>query len=326
MASLTELHEKRGKLVTQARDALEEITKNTNETRTKELEERHDKIMAEFDATEKSIAREERQAEIERQDQERRERQRPNGNDIETRAAGDHDGGDKPGKSAKEQRQAEYRDAFDAFLRSGADIGALTNEQRTILRAGHDPEVRVQVAGTAASGGYTVPVELAREIVRTMKDWGPMFDGNVVREISTGSGNEFDIPTNDDTSGSASALAEGADLTNDNSGDLAFGQKRLDAYVDGTPWVKISFELMQELGVRSHIVPGRSPGRTPGPAHQRPPDHRHRREPAQRHRYRIDAWQDGRRHRCDRRGRAARPAALGARAVSPQPEVPLDVR
>ena len=72
MASLTELHEKRGKLVTQARDALEEITKNTDEARTKELEERHDKIMAEFDATQKSIAREERQAEIERQDQERR--------------------------------------------------------------------------------------------------------------------------------------------------------------------------------------------------------------------------------------------------------------
>lgn len=246
MASLTELHEKRGKLVTQAREALDEITKNTDETRTKELEERHDKIMAEFDATEKSIEREERQAEIERKDQERRERQRPNGNDIETRAAGDHDGDDKPGNSAKEKRQAEYRDAFDAFLRSGADVGALTNEQRTILRAGHDPEVRVQVAGTAASGGYTVPVELAREIVRTMKDWGPMYDGNIVREILTGSGNEFDIPTNDDTSGSASALAEGADLTDDNSGDLTFGQKRLDAYVDATPWVKISFELMQD--------------------------------------------------------------------------------
>jgi HK97 family phage major capsid protein len=87
---------------------------------------------------------------------------------------------------------------------------------------------------------------MANEIVKTMKDWGPMYDGDVVREIVTGSGNEFDIPTNDDTGNSASALSEGADLTDDDSGDLVFGQKRLDAFVDATPWVKISFELMQD--------------------------------------------------------------------------------
>jgi HK97 family phage major capsid protein len=243
MDTLTKLHEKRGELVTQARAALEEITKNTDESRTAELEQRHDTIMAEFDKLEAQIKREERQANIEKITQEHREQRRPLGSDLETRAAGDHDGNERP---AAEKTQEEYRDAFMAFLRAGADASDLTPEQRSLLRRGYDKELRVQVAGTAASGGYTVPVQLANEIVKTMKDWGPMYDGNIVREIVTGSGNEFDIPTNDDTANSASALAEGADLTDDNSGDLSFGQKRLDAYVDATPWIKLSFELMQD--------------------------------------------------------------------------------
>jgi len=60
-----------------------------------------------------------------------------------------------------------------------------------------------------------------------MKDWGPMYDGNIVRDITTAGGNEIDVPTNDDTSGSASALAEAADLVDDNSGDLTFGERAL---------------------------------------------------------------------------------------------------
>jgi HK97 family phage major capsid protein len=236
MPTLTELQEKRGQLVTQARDALNEITNNTDESRTAELEQRHDNFMSDLDKLDASIAREERQAKVEREDEERRARQRPLNPDGEERSGGSGEPGDQ---------QAEYRDAFYACLRDGGSVQDLTKEQRDLLRRGHQ-EVRVQIAGTAAAGGYTVPKELANEIVKTMKDWGPMYDGTIVRDITTGSGNEFDIPTNDDTSGSASGLNEGADLTDDDSGDLTFGQKRLDAYVDATPWVKLSFELLQD--------------------------------------------------------------------------------
>jgi HK97 family phage major capsid protein len=244
MPTLTELHEQRGTLVTQARTALDEITTNTDDARATELEQRHDKIMAELDKLDATIKREERVAKLEKDEQERRERNRPTGSDIEAR------GQDLPGErrerdAGADQRRAEYRDAFFALLRQGGDASYLEPEQRAIMRQGFVEE-RVQVAGTTTSGGYTVPVDLAREIVRTMKDWGPMYDGDIVREIVTGSGNEFDIPTNDDTGNSAASLAEGADLTDDNSGDLVFGQKRLDAYVDATPWVKISFELLQD--------------------------------------------------------------------------------
>ena len=72
----TELHEKRGKLVAQAREALEEIKTNTDEARSAELEQRHDAIMADFDATEKLIERETKLAAIEaRAQQAERERE-----------------------------------------------------------------------------------------------------------------------------------------------------------------------------------------------------------------------------------------------------------
>lgn len=233
MPTLTELQEKRGTLVTQARAALDEITNNTDESRSAELEQRHDTIMAEFDKVEKDIAREERVAQAEKGEAERRAKNRPIGPDTEARG---HDEG---------ETQLTYRDAFNAFLRAGCDAGELSADQRDLIRRAH-VELRTQTAGAAAAGGYTVPKELANEIVKVMKDWGPMYDGDVVREIVTSSGNELDFTTNDDTAGSAADLAEAADIVDDGSGDLVFGQKRLDAYVQATPFVKISFELMQD--------------------------------------------------------------------------------
>lgn len=239
MALLIQLQEQRGQLVTQAREALDAITANTDEARSAELEQRHDAIMAQVDAIDARITREQRVAELEATEQERRERQRPNGEDGESRSR--ENGGDR----TAEQTQAEYRSAFIGFMRAGCDIGALEPEQRELLRRGF-VENRTQLAGTPAAGGYTVPVELAREIVRAMKDWGPMYDPAVIREITTASGNEFDIPTNDDTANSAAAKAEDADIVDDGSGDAVFGQKRLDAYVDATPFIKITMELMQD--------------------------------------------------------------------------------
>lgn len=245
MPTLTELQEKRGRLVTQAREALDAVTANTDDARATELEQRHDAIMKDFDKVESDIRREERMVQIERTDEERREQQRNRGDDLETRGQDGNEGGPR-NPAEREQRQTEYRTAFDSYLRNACDISALGREERELLRRGY-AEARTQVAGTAQAGGYTVPIEMAREIVRTMMDWGPMYDGTVVRDITTGSGNEFDIPTNDDTQDDSSyTKGENDDIRDDDSGDLEFGQKRLDAYVDATPWIKISYELMQD--------------------------------------------------------------------------------
>ena len=60
--TVKELNEKREKLVADARAALEEITKNTDESRAAELDKRHDTIMAEFDRLRAMIDEAERQS------------------------------------------------------------------------------------------------------------------------------------------------------------------------------------------------------------------------------------------------------------------------
>ncbi len=243
MATLTELYEKRGKLVTDARAATDEITKNTDDSRVAELEARSDKYFAELDQLDKEIAREERMAAAEKAEEERRAKQRPTGKDVEERA----NGGDyEDDAKSEDQVQTEYRDAFTALMRNGFELDGLSSEQRTLLRKGHQ-ELRVQTAGANAAGGYTVPREMAKQIVQSMKDWGPMYDPDIVTEIMTSSGNPFDVPTNDDTGNtSTGAHTEGNEPADNNSGDVVFGQTNLSAYVDITPWVKVSFELMQD--------------------------------------------------------------------------------
>lgn len=237
---LTQYYEERGQLVAEARDLLNQAEKETDTTKATELEQRHDATMEKVDALDKKIAREERAAQAEKAEEERRSRQRPTGGDRQAPANGGDDG-----EPTAEQRQEQYRGAFFAMLREGGDASGLDREQRDLLRQGY-VENRTQTAGTAAAGGYTVPTTLANKIIEVMKDWGPMYDPTVTDEMVTSSGNPFDIPTNDDTGNTSDALDEGDDLTDDNSGDLVFGQASLSAYVFATPWLKISFELLQD--------------------------------------------------------------------------------
>jgi HK97 family phage major capsid protein len=236
--SLTELNEKRGRLVAQAREALDEIKKNTDEARAAELDARHDAIMADFDKVEKQIEREQKLADIEKRLEERaaadRAKKRPNGGDNEQRG---QEEGNKP----------EYREVFYRFLSVGADMGELEPEERAILRAGiaKDAEKRAQTTSSTA-GGYTVPTELENFIIRSMKAWGPMYDEDICTVISTSSGNPLKIPTVDDTAVTAEAHTEGTALTDDGGKDATFGQKSLDAYVYDTEFVRFSMELAQD--------------------------------------------------------------------------------
>lgn len=232
----TELHEKRGRLVTQAREALEEIKANTDEARAAELEARHDAIMAEFDKTEALIEREEKLAKAEARFAERkaeqRERQRPN---VEGEARHEERGGDK---------NDEYRQAFWSMIRAGGHVSDLPPEQRAALKAGLVEE-RIQSTSNTA-GGYTVPVTLANFIVKSMAMWGPMYDENICTTINTASGEQINIPTVDDTTTAVAKHTEGTALTDDGGVDVTFGQKVLNAYIYDTEFVRWSYELAQD--------------------------------------------------------------------------------
>jgi HK97 family phage major capsid protein len=230
--TLKEMQEKREKLVADARAALEEITKNTDEARTAELENRHDVIMAELDKLDASIKREERMARAEGAATERRERNRPLGRDTEAR-----------GQAEGDETTIEYRSVFAKVI-CGVAPSDLEPEERAVLRQGVAAfEQRIQSVGTNSAGGYTVPTTLMTEIVRVMKDWGPMFDTDVARVITTPSGNPMNLPTLDDTASTAGTHAEGAALTDDGGKDAMIGRAVLGAYGFDTEFIRWSWEL-----------------------------------------------------------------------------------
>lgn len=231
----TELNGKRESLVAQARAALDEINKNTDESRSAELEARHDAIMADFDALEKQVAREERMAGIESRAEEARAANRPLNNGGE--ASGQENG-----------KAVEYRDAFYKMLSVGGELSELSSEERSVLRAGvvNPTELRAQTVGTNSAGGYTVPTTLAGFIDKAMKAYGPMYSEDLCTTMNTSSGNPMKIPTLDDTSGTAYAHTEAAALTDDGSADVAIGQAALDAYVYDTKFLRFSMELTQD--------------------------------------------------------------------------------
>jgi HK97 family phage major capsid protein len=233
--TLAELQEKRGRLVAQAREALDEIKSNTDAARAAELEARHDTIMGEFDQVEANIKREERLAAAEARAEETRAQQRPNPGDGETRG---QDEAEKP----------SYRDAFIALARVGFNPQELSAEQRAALKAGAT-EFRAQTAGTNSAGGYTVPTELAGVIDKTLKMWGPMYDEAICTVLNTASGNAIDFPTVDDTTVTVSQHTEAAAMTDDGSKDATFAKMTLNAFAYDTSWVQISMELLADSNV-----------------------------------------------------------------------------
>lgn len=235
--SLTALQEQRGRLVTQAREALDEIKTNTDEARAAELEARHDAIMSDFDKVEATIAREERQAKLEAALEEQRANRRP-------QMDGEARGADEPAKP-------EYREAFIELARNGFDVQALSPEARAVIKAGVVAkfEGRAQTAGTTTAGGFTVPTDLARTIDKTMAIWGPMYDEAICTVLNTSSGNPLDFPTVNDTTVAVAKHTEATAMTDDGGVDATFGKMSLSAFAYDTEWVQISMELLQDSAV-----------------------------------------------------------------------------
>lgn len=224
MSTLKALREQQARIATNARAKFNEITDTTPEDRAAEIEREFDAMMAEHD---KIGARVERLAKLE---------------EAEARAnAGDPRrpvGGDTEQRGVDQGVMPEYREVFAKAI-CGHDLNA---EERAILKRGAT-EARAQTAGTTTAGGYTVPTELLNQIEISMKATGPMYDGNVVTEIRTASGNPLKLPTIDDTSKTAAAHTEAGTVTDDGGEDVTFGQKSLDAYSYDTEWLRWSWEL-----------------------------------------------------------------------------------
>ncbi|RZJ19117.1 MAG: phage major capsid protein [Brevundimonas sp.] len=227
MSRIIELREKQAQLVAEARERLDQINANTDESRAAELETQHDAAMAEHDRIDKLIEREERMERVEQRANELREQRRPT----------PPDGQEQRGDDGK----IEYRQVF-AKVVCGVSPSDLTAEERQVLQKGV-AEFRAQTAGTTTAGGYTVPTELLGEIEKAMKAWGPMYDSDICRVLTTSGGNPLKLPTVDDTGSTAEAHTENTALTDDGGKDVTFGQKSLDAYAFDTEFVRWSWLL-----------------------------------------------------------------------------------
>lgn len=231
-----EIREQMAQLATQARTKYDEITDKTDETRAKEIEREFDAIMKDHDALGEKL---ERAEQLEK---------------AEARWAAAHEKGDArapqyEGEARSEESglKSEYKEVFSKAVRFG--VSELTAEERSVLKAGREAipaELRAQATGTNSAGGYTVPTEFSGEIDKSMAAWGPMWDANVVRELSTSNGRSIEWPTINDTANTGRIKAENASVDDDGSDDAVFGEKTLDAYVYDTGMVRVPLELLQD--------------------------------------------------------------------------------
>ncbi len=213
MADLMELREKQQKVIHDAREALDQITDKTDEVRAKELEEQHDRAMAEYDKLDAQAQRELKQKEVEER--------------MHNSPAPEVPEAKKP------EDQRAYRELYVEYLRNG--VAGMSEADRR--------EFRAQSAGTNSEGGFTVAQDFFAELNKSMKAYGPMLDPGVTRQITTSTGAQLDWPTMDDTSNKGALLSEN---TQDSGSDLVFSQKQLDAFKYTSGIFRVSEELLQD--------------------------------------------------------------------------------
>ena len=234
MADLKTLREQMAIAATEARSLLDQSSAATDPARAAELETQHDTAMADFDKLSAQADRAQKLDDIEKRladrAQEARQSRRPG---LDPAPAGD----------------VTYRSAFHAYLRAQGNVAAMEPEARAMLESGRTSvEHRAQTT-TNAAGGFTVPVELATFITRSMLAWGPMYDPGITTEIVTAGGGVITMPTINDTTGAQMAVVkhvEGTTLTDDGTQDVVFGEKRLEAYPFNTEWLRVSKELVDD--------------------------------------------------------------------------------
>jgi len=224
MFTLKEMREAMAAKNVEARAALAEINEKTTEDQTKEIEARFDSLMADSDKLAKDIEREERLNEAEARSAEAK---RPVVASVSS------------GQPEDRNAKPKYPEVFEKQLRHG--VTGLNKDEVQVLK-----EARAQSTGTDSAGGYTVPEGFSGELEKSLAVWGPMWDGGVVREISTTSGNALPWPTVDDTSARGRIKAENASVDDDGTDDVTFGEKSLNAYVYDTGMVRIPIELLQD--------------------------------------------------------------------------------
>jgi len=225
---ILELRVKQQEAVGAARAKLDEIKDDTAEARVAELNAEHNRAMADFDKYEERIGKLQAIVDREAALEEARDDRRPVGEDRKV----------KPGAKDERTDEQRYAEAFDLYVRGG--VADMSREQRAILQA---TETRAQSVSTNTLGGYLAPATFQAELIKSMKVWGPMLDGGIVRMFNTSTGSPVTWPSMDDTGNVGALIAENQQVT---LAEVTFGTKSLDAYKYTSGVNLVSDELLQD--------------------------------------------------------------------------------
>lgn len=241
MSKLQELRTKSATIANQARALMDEIKDDTTEARAAEIETEVDKMFADVDKINAQIERHEKLEAIEARNNAGDPR-RPQGQNMTV----------DPNAGQTSSQQAALREVFAKWI-CGHELDA---EERAVLRQSKS-EARAQTAGTTTAGGFTVPTDLLNQIEISMKATGPMYDGSVVTEMVTASGNPLTLPTIDDTARTPVAHTEAGAVADDGTADVVFGKKDLGAYSFDSKWIRWSWELdMDSIFAMEQVIGG----------------------------------------------------------------------
>lgn len=131
-----------------------------------------------------------------------------------------------------ENQMDESRKIFNSWMRGGES--ALTAEEQQKL-------YNTMSTTTPSEGGYTVPTEVAKKIVESLKNYGGL--RNHAEVIVTSSGNPLSYPTTDGTAEEGELLAENATSSND---DIEFSTFSLNVFKYGSKDVAVPIELLMD--------------------------------------------------------------------------------
>jgi len=181
-----------------------------------------DTILAEVEAIDAEIAREQRIAQVAGEN--------PEAQHAAALAASTRPGGAQTDEGA----------ALRAMLTGG--LSALSAEQRNAMYARVNPDIRAAMSTTTGSeGGYTVATEFNKNLIQAMKAFYAV--RGVATGIQTSTGAQMLFPTADST-------AEEGEIVGQNTAvsalDTTFGQASMDVYKYSSKSIALPFELLQD--------------------------------------------------------------------------------
>lgn len=168
------------------------------------------------------------------------------------------------------RRKAEYRAAFNAYLRS-ASISDLSPEHRKLLN-----EMRAMNTGSNTEGGFVVDKETMTTVSEEKHTWGAIYA--LTQKLVTQRGNSIDWPVSEEGLTRGVIVGENENHGKSNSG---FSQETMGAHKISSRIILVSEELIQDafidianyvtaiarkrvdLGINYYIVHGAGGDREP---------------------------------------------------------------